>query len=243
MLLKDKRIYCTLLVVLFSFIISGCSVTLQTRHRSDIEKIDALDGEIQELNAKLETLQAQKEDELSELESAKKLLEERLKKEIDDRTVRLEMAEKGLAIVFLTEILFDSGKAVIKSDAFSALDKVVTVLKENISDRNIGVEGYTDNDPIKYSGWKSNWELSTARATSVLHYIVDTKGINPKRVSATGYGEYRPVASNDTAEGKRENRRVEIVVLPKDMAKIEADMEKVTQRKQQIEKQLKRYKK
>ncbi|MFA4991869.1 MAG: OmpA family protein, partial [Candidatus Omnitrophota bacterium] len=161
MLLRDKRIYCVLAVVLFSFIASGCSITLQTRHRSDIEKIESLGGEIDELNAKLAKLQEQKDEELNELEDAKRQLEEQLKKEIDERTVRLEMAEKGLAIVFLTEILFDSGKAEIKGDAYAALDKVADVLKGSVADRNIGVEGHTDNEPIKYSGWKSNWELST----------------------------------------------------------------------------------
>jgi len=213
------------------------------RHKSDVDKLAAFEDEIGELNAKLGELEDQKQEELSELEKAKELLEERLKQEIDDKSVRLEMAEKGLAIVFLTEVLFDSGKTDIKTEAFSSLDKITTVLKENVEDRNIGIEGHTDNEPIKHSGWKSNWELSTTRATSVLHYLVDTKGIDPKRVAAIGYGEYRPVGSNDTASGKRQNRRVEIVILPKNMEKIQADMDKITQRKQKIERQLKKYKK
>ena len=84
-----------------------------------------------------------------------------------------------------------------------------------MSDLNVGIEGHTDNVPIKYSGWKSNWELSSARAMSVLHYLIDDHGINPPRLSATGYGEYHPVETNDTAEGRQKNRRVEIVILPK----------------------------
>jgi len=238
-----KRLFTVLVLTLVSLAVSGCSVTFQMRHRSDVEKIDSLGNEIDSLNARLNELQEQKEAELSELEKAKQLLEEKLKQEIDDKSVRLEMAEKGLTIVFLTEVLFDSGKTDIKPEAFKSLDKIADVLKENVEDRNIGIEGYTDNQPIKYSKWKSNWELSTARATSVLHYLVDTKGINPKRVAAIGYGEYRPVASNDTVEGKRQNRRVEIVILPKNMEKIQADMDKITQRKQQIERRLKKYKK
>ncbi|MFH1782408.1 MAG: OmpA family protein, partial [Candidatus Omnitrophota bacterium] len=107
----------------------------------------------------------------------------------------------------------------------------------------IGIEGHTDNEPIKYSGWKSNWELSTARATSVLHYIVDERGIAPERVSATGHGEFKPVSSNDTEDGKRQNRRVEIVVLPKNIEKIQADMQKIVERKREIEKRLEKYKK
>jgi len=239
----NKRIFIALFLIFVSFAVSGCSITLQTRHRSDVEKLNSLEGEIDSLNARLSQLQDQKDGELTELEKAKQLLEEKLKQEIDDKSVRLEMAEKGLAIIFLTEVLFDSGKSDIKQEAFLSLDKIAGVLKNNVEDRNIGIEGHTDNEPIKHSKWKSNWELSTSRATSVLHYLVDTRGINPKRVAAIGYGEYRPVASNDTAEGKRKNRRVEIVILPKNMEKIQADMDKITQRKQQIERQLKKYKK
>jgi chemotaxis protein MotB len=99
------------------------------------------------------------------------------------------------------------------------------VLLKEVADRDIGIEGHTDNQPIKYSGWKSNWELSMARATSVLHYLVDKKGLAPQRVAATGYGEYRPVATNDTEEGRRLNRRVEIVILPKKIARTEASFE------------------
>jgi chemotaxis protein MotB len=95
------------------------------------------------------------------------------------------------------------------------LDKVAAVLTTTVSDLNIGIEGHTDNVPIKYSGWKSNWELSTARALSVLHYLEDSKNIDPKRLSATGYGEFQPVTVNDTPEGRQKNRRVEIVILPK----------------------------
>ncbi|MDO8603686.1 MAG: OmpA family protein [Candidatus Omnitrophota bacterium] len=240
---RNKGLFFVLFLVVISLAMSGCSVTFQMRHKSDVDKISSLGSEIEELNARLDQLQEEKETELSELEKAKLLLEERLKQEIDDKSVRLEMAQKGLAIIFLTEVLFDSGKAEIKSEAFPALDKIAVVLEQNVEDRNVGIEGHTDNEPIKHSGWKSNWELSTSRATSVLHYLVDKKGISPKRVAAIGYGEYRPVTSNDTVAGKKQNRRVEIVILPKNMEKIQADMDKITQRKQQIEKQIKRYKK
>ncbi len=242
-MIRNKGLFFVLFLTVVSLAISGCSITFQTRHKSDVDKISSLAGEIDGLNARLSQLQEEKETELSELEKAKLLLEEKLKQEIADKSVRLEMAQKGLAIIFLTEVLFDSGKAEIKSEAFPSLDKIAGVLEQNVEDRNIGIEGHTDNEPIKRSGWKSNWELSTSRATSVLHYLVDKKGISPKRVAAIGYGEYRPVASNDTLAGKKQNRRVEIVILPKNMERIQADMDKITQRKQQIERQIKKYKK
>jgi len=232
-----------MVVILASFTASGCSITIQHGRRSDIEKIESLESEIDALNVKLAQLQKSKQKEISELDRAKALLEERLKKEISNEDIRLEMAKRGLAIVFLAEVLFDSGKAEIKQSAMATLDKIADVIKENLSDRDIGIEGHTDNEPIKYSGWKSNWELSTARATSVLHYLVDKKGIDPKKVSATGYGEYRPIASNASPEGRRQNRRVEIVILPKDIEKIEADINKIKERKREIERKIERYKK
>ncbi|PIQ87934.1 MAG: hypothetical protein COV73_01520 [Candidatus Omnitrophica bacterium CG11_big_fil_rev_8_21_14_0_20_43_6] len=84
------------------------------------------------------------------------------------------------------------------------------------------MEGHTDNVPISKSGWKSNWELSTARALSVLHYLAGEQGVSPERLSAIGYGEYRPLASNETADGRKQNRRVEIVILP-NITKVKGD--------------------
>ena len=243
MLSRKGLFYAVLCVIILSVTATGCSITIQKGRRSDIEKIESLQHELDAMNLRLEQLQQEKGKEVSELENAKKLLEKQLKKEIGDKDVRLEMAEKGLAIIFLAEVLFDSGKADIKEEAYGALQKIAKILNENVADRNIGIEGHTDNEPIKYSGWKSNWELSTARATSVLHYLEDEKALDPKRLSATGYGQHRPVASNDDEEGRRQNRRVEIVILPKNIEKIQADIDKLEERKKKVEERLKRYKK
>jgi chemotaxis protein MotB len=184
-------------VLFLTLCLTGCTVIFQTGRRSDVEKIDKLSQQ------------------LDELTQTKKLLEERLSQEINDKQVKLQMMEKGLVITFVADVLFDSGKAKIKPEAYPILDKVARVLKENIPELNVGIEGHTDNVPIKHSGWKSNWELSTSRALSVLHYLVDQKEILPDRVSAIGYGEYKPVASNDTKDGRSANRRVEVVILPR----------------------------
>jgi chemotaxis protein MotB len=195
-------------MVVLAFVAAGCAVNLYSGRPSDKAKIGKLSGEV-------DRLQKLREQERQELQEAMELLEKRLKKEIDDKEVSLQMAERGLVITFVAEVLFDSGKATIKEEAYSALDKVAKVIRDKVYDREIGVEGHTDNEPIKYSGWKSNWELSTARATSVLHYLVEEGKLNPKLLSAIGYGEYRPIASNDTPEGRQKNRRVEIVIVPK----------------------------
>ena len=184
---------CALIMVL-SVGLTGCTVIFQKGRRSDIEKITKLKNE------------------LSELERAKKELEDRLRGEKD---VKVEMSDRGLVITFLAEVLFDSGKDKIRSAAQGKLDQVAEVLNTTVRDLNVGIEGHTDNEPIKRSGWKSNWELSAARALSVLHYMEDSHGIDPARLSAIGYGEYKPVDTNETKSGRQNNRRVEIVIIPK----------------------------
>lgn len=205
---KKIIMYNLVAITILAFMAAGCAVNLYSGRPSDKAKIGALSSEV-------DRLQKLREQERQELQEAMELLEKRLKKEIDDKEVSLEMAERGLVITFVAEVLFDSGKAVIRKEAYPALDKVAAVIKDKVYDRDIGVEGHTDNEPIRHSGWKSNWELSTARATSVLHYLVDDGNLNPERLSAIGYGEYRPVASNDIAAGRQKNRRVEIVIIPK----------------------------
>lgn len=156
---------------------------------------------------------------VEELEQAKNLLEDRLAREIADKQILLEKTSRGLVIAMANDILFDSGKAKLKSSAHPTLKKIALVLNENVPDRDIGVEGHTDNVPIQHSGWRSNWELSVARATSVLHFLINECNIRPGRLSAIGYGEYRPIADNATKEGRGQNRRVEIIILPKEMTK------------------------
>ena len=198
--------FAVVLPLLFS--LCGCSIILQKRNPKDLDQIDQLSAELEaERQAREELLRAQRE------------LEDKLRKEIEEKQVRLQMLNKGLVITFVDEILFDSGKAVIRKEGYSVLDRVGKVLNDQVKDRNIAIEGHTDNQPIQKSGWKSNWELSTARAISVLHYLIDNQSVNPERLVAIGYGEYRPVTSNDTAAGRQQNRRVEITILPEKFIK------------------------
>ena len=161
----------------------------------------------------------EKEQENQELLDAQKRLAESLKQELGDARAKLAMTERGLVVTFLDEIFFDSGKSVVKPDGFESLQKVAAVLKETVPDSPVAVEGYTDSEPIKHSGWRSNWELSSGRALAVVHYFVDKEGLDPVRLRAVGFGEFHPVASNDTSEGRRQNRRVEVVILPKELKK------------------------
>jgi chemotaxis protein MotB len=198
-----NRVFTLIILIISGISLSGCTVIFQKGRRVDVEKISTLKNELSDL-----------EREKSDLERAKNELEKRLSNEIDDKEVKVEMLERGLVITFVAEVLFDSGKADLRKDSNEKLDKVARVLNTTVKDLNVGIEGHTDNIPIKHSGWKSNWELSTARALSVLHMLVNDMEVDPTRLSATGFGEYKPVAPNTTKEDRQKNRRVEIVILP-----------------------------
>ena len=184
------------LIIFLSVALAGCTVIFQKGRRSDLQKIEDLSRQLDELN------------------QAKGMLEERLSQEIGDNQVKLQMMEKGLVVTVVGDVLFDSGKAQIRQQAKPIVDKISGVLKESVPELEVGIEGHTDNEPIKQSGWKSNWELSSARALAVVHYLTDDCKVKPQRLSANGYGEYRPVAANDNEENMQKNRRVEIVILP-----------------------------
>lgn len=219
-----KRIVVPILFIALTFLLSGCATIQKARKADALEKeLAQLKDKMEELKKEKETVVQEKEKEVSGLEKAKQELSESLKKEIGDYKAKLEMTERGLVITFLAEVFFDSGKDVIRADGKEALNKVAEVLNVNVPDSAVAVEGYTDAEPIKYSGWKSNWELSSARALAVLHYFIDECKVKPQRLSANGYGEFRPVADNDTAEDKQKNRRVEIVILPAKISKVKAE--------------------
>jgi len=215
-------------IFLAVFILSGCAF-IQKAKRADELEIENQELRVriaqlqQEKTKEVERVVKEKERELSELEKAKLELEDALKKEIGDYKAKLEMTERGLVITFLSEIFFDSGKNIIKTDGKLSLDKVAEVLNRDVPDSQVAIEGHTDNDPIKYSGWKTNWELSAGRALAVVHYLIDACAVQPQRLSANGYGEFHPVAANDTKENMQKNRRVEIVILPSQISKVKAD--------------------
>ncbi len=208
----------TILVLAGMFLVanlsSGCAMMDKAK------RSDRLKKELADCQEELENLKSQKD---TELERARKELAKSLEKELGDYRAKLEMTERGLIVTFLAEIFFNSGKDTILADGKPVLQKVAEVLNKDVPDSKVAVEGHTDTDPIKYSGWKSNWELSSARALAVLHFFIDDGKVAPERLSVAGYGEYQPVAANDTAANKRKNRRVEIVILPSGLNKVKAD--------------------
>lgn len=119
--------------------------------------------------------------------------------------------ERGVVIRVLDKAFFDEGKAELKDGAKGALDKIVPIIKS--VDNHVRIEGHTDNVPINTNEFKSNWELSVRRATEVVRYFVEKRGLSPERISATGYAEYRPIVQNNSPKNKSLNRRIEIIVV------------------------------
>jgi chemotaxis protein MotB len=133
-----------------------------------------------------------------------------VKREKLEDAIKVQVTEKGIAIKIADPIGFDLGKAEIRPE-FMALLGEITGSLQNLPENYIRVEGHTDNIPIRTAQFPSNWELSAARALNVVKFFA-RHGFDPSRLSAVGYGEYRPIASNQTAEGRQRNRRIEIYV-------------------------------
>lgn len=134
-------------------------------------------------------------------------LKTEIKKQLED-VVAVVMTSQKLTVTLPSAVLFDPGSADLKESAQEALGKVAMALSRSTAP--IVVEGHTDDTPIRYSDWRSNYELSAARAFSVIRYFTTTQGIPPQRLAARGYGPYRPVEVNDTDEDRAKNRRIEI---------------------------------
>ena len=128
-----------------------------------------------------------------------------------DLDIEVTRTHQGTRLAFEDQVLFDFGKAAINPAGFVFLDKIANVL--DTIPYAMRVEGHTDNVPIQTRRFPSNWELSVARAVSVVKYFVEVSNIDPRRLSAVGYGESRPVAQNDTLSNRAKNRRVEILLL------------------------------
>ena len=135
---------------------------------------------------------------------------EKLQKQLD-KFGTVEINAQRIKVSLPSPVLFDSGRAELKKEAILALDEIGKTLKD--VPNKVIVEGHTDNVPVVGGRYTSNWELSSARAFSVINYFVKNEQINPERLSAYGYGEFRPVAPNDTPENLAKNRRIEISIL------------------------------
>lgn len=135
------------------------------------------------------------------------------------RGLETEITERGLVIHIMESILFKSGSADLQSSAIEVLDQIAEVVK--FLPNHVRVEGHTDDQTIDSPVFPSNWELSTARATAVVRYYMDGRGFSPDRLSALGYGAFRPIRPNNSIENRAANRRVDVVILTMELTMTE----------------------
>lgn len=160
------------------------------------------------LKEKINKAAAQIDKETVEFSNTQRVISQKLG---DANGVSLEMEPRGLVIRLKDMIIFEPGSDIIRGEAKSVLDKLAEVLRG--IPNSIRIEGHTDNQPIRTAKFPSNWELSTARSTNLVRYLINKHGFNPGKLSAVGYGEFMPVESNFSQEGRNINRRVDIVIL------------------------------
>nr|HEX4314148.1 OmpA family protein [Kofleriaceae bacterium] len=171
----------------------------------------ALSQSVTDANARLEELKKAKAAADARLAAFRTLLG-KLKQMIDNGQLKVVIRDGRMIIALPSDILFESGRTDVKPAGKAALAAVAKAL-QGVPDRNFIVAGHTDDVPIKTAQFPSNWELSTARAVEVVHYLI-TQGMNPKVLAAAGYGEFDPVIANDSPEHRTQNRRIEIVLQP-----------------------------
>jgi chemotaxis protein MotB len=150
-----------------------------------------------------------------DLADLQKQLETALAPEIERQEIAMRREPDGLVISLREVGFFESGSALMKSTSQAAFDRVADLLRQR--EYRLRIEGHTDNVPIHTAQFPSNWELSTARATEIVRLLIVREGFRPPRLSAAGYADYHPVASNRTADGRGINRRVDIVILGRTM--------------------------
>jgi flagellar motor protein MotB len=167
---------------------------------------------------KLQTADLEKEKVLAA--QMAKGLENEMRADLESKDVTISKLQGKLTVNILDRIMFDSGEAVLKPDGQAVMRKIAGILAKH-PELKIHVIGHTDNVPIRpaaQSRFASNWELSTARALAAVHFLTEQAGIDPRRVGAVGYGEFRPLADNSTAEGRALNRRIAITILSDELA-------------------------
>jgi len=174
-----------------------------------------LEGDKQMLGESIALLKKSKEAEVKTVSKTYEELLAEMKGEIEQGQIAITELQGKLTVDVLDKILFDSGQAEVKPEGLAVLKRVVEILM-TVTDKVIRIEGHTDNIPIAGAlakRYPTNWELSAARALNVTRYL-EKEGIDPYILSAAAFGEYQPVAENDTPEGRAKNRRIAIILLP-----------------------------
>ncbi len=220
---------------ILSALFLGAVVLLQlresTRARAEAEAqaeaarqfAETLSHTNQLLDAELSLARAQAAELAEQVQQAtndRSQLEQEMRSELDSRNITISELQGRLTIDILDRILFDSGESDLKPEGQQVLLKLAELLQKN-TNRQVQVVGHTDNVPIHVStrgGYTDNWSLSAGRATAAVRFLHEKAGIDPSRLAAVGFGEFRPLAENTTPEGRARNRRIAVVILPEEIA-------------------------
>lgn len=188
--------------------------------RASSARSDAATAGLNDKLASDEARIAQLEKEKEAAIQSHRSLEDEMRAALESKDVTISQLQGKLTVNILDRVLFDSGEAELKPGGETVLRKVASVLSQHPQVK-IHVIGHTDNIPIRASArgrFPSNWELSTARATAAVRFLSEQGGVDPRRLGAVGYGEFRPVADNATPEGRARNRRIAITLLSEELA-------------------------
>jgi len=184
---------------------------LRSRNAALIQKLERLGVDVDRLKDEAEANRKMVEQARQRLETFRKMLEQ-FQSMIKSGKLRVRIVKGRMVVEMSSNILFESGKSDLSEEGKDALGQVASVLA-TIPNREFQVAGHTDNIPIKNRRFKSNWELSTARAVTVVNFFIEM-GVEDTKLSAAGYAETQPVGDNNTEEGRALNRRIEIVLMP-----------------------------
>ncbi|MBI4217649.1 MAG: OmpA family protein [Elusimicrobia bacterium] len=200
---------------------------IQSLTATNAQLLKDLDSNKNELQKRVADLVKEKQEvekiktaEVEKLKSTYDNLVQGMKKEIQQGSIQITQLKDKLTVSLVEKIVFNSGESEVNEQGKQILKRVADILKK-VQDKQIRIEGHTDNIPIGgllKDRFPTNWELSTARATSVSRYLQDSGGIDPKVLYAAGYGQHRPIADNLTSDGRSKNRRIEIALVPLDTA-------------------------
>lgn len=203
---------------------------LEALRQQNLELMNARNNlmtEVEDLQARTGQLTEAKNKEIEKLKGTYDSLVSELQEEIKKGEIKVTQVLDRLSVNMVEKILFDSGSADIKPEGLKVLERLGGILKK-VTDKQIRVEGHTDNIPIGgklAERFPTNWELSAARATNVVKFLSEKVGVDPKFLTAAAYSMNRPVASNNTKEGRAQNRRIEISLIPMNVDRVLKDLQ------------------
>lgn len=199
------------------------ALVAETYYPDEPEELDTLEDELQskestnaELRQTLKEREAQRQALLEAHDKARKELHQ-LRAEMSSGKGNVTVTKQDdetLKVTILSDVLFQSGKASLTSEGCKVLSKAARSVRRQYPDAQIEVRGHTDNVPIRHSDWSSNWELSCYRALAVVHHLIEKEDFDSSKLRAVGMADTQPVATNDTTDGRKANRRAEILIRP-----------------------------